>query len=253
MPLPTTLTSRFRRLRADVSDFISPLYCCACGARLSPCENCVCAPCFSKLEDTRFSPSPGEESFMDKLLQGEIRLEKATAVYLYKGSARDIIHSVKYHDKWEAGVWLGTVAARKLRPSGFFDGIDIIVPTPLHWKRQLDRGYNQCHWIARGLSDVTGIEVRKDIVCRFKNNVSQTKLNSQERAANVKGIFRLKNKDKCAGKHILLVDDVMTTGSTISEIARVLGTVPGVRLSVLVIAFAKQPSPTNIFQPLPFD
>ena len=135
---------------------------------------------------------------------------------------------------------LAAIYANELKEHHFFDGIDCIIPLPLHWRRQLKRHYNQSHYIAQGIHDVTGLPIFKNVVKRVKNNPSQTHLNAQERIDNVKGIFHLKHPEKMEGKHLLLVDDVTTTGSTLASCAQELGKIPDVKISVLTLAVASR-------------
>jgi ComF family protein len=133
---------------------------------------------------------------------------------------------------------LATFYANQLQGTGFLDGIDAIVPLPLHWRRQLKRHYNQSHYIARGISQVTHIPIYKNVVRRVRNNPSQTHLTLRERIENVEGIFQLTRPELIAGKHILLVDDVTTTGSTLSSCARELAKATDVSISILTLAVA---------------
>ena len=124
----------------------------------------------------------------------------------------------------------------------FFKDIDAIVPIPLHWKRMLKRHYNQSHYIAQGISQSTGIPIFNDVVKRMVNNVSQTQVKKQERKENVKDIFKTFHPEKIKGKHILLVDDVTTTGSTITSCAQELAKIEGVKISILTLAIAGRSS-----------
>jgi len=132
------------------------------------------------------------------------------------------------------------LTARKLLPSGFFDGIDAIIPVPLTAGRRLRRGYNQSERIARGISMGTGIRVARHAVRRIRFTKSQTQLNAWERASNVEHAFRLHKPATLAHSHVLIVDDVVTTGSTITSVAATLAGIEGVRVSVLTVGFTQR-------------
>ena len=128
--------------------------------------------------------------------------------------------------------------AEDIKSSNYFDGIDIIVPVPLHWKRRIKRGYNQSYYIAKGISEATGIPVNTKIIKRIVNNPTQTHLSHSERQNNVNGIFKLKKPELIEGKHVLLVDDVITTGATTIECAKSMMKAPDVRFSIISLAYA---------------
>lgn len=128
--------------------------------------------------------------------------------------------------------------AAELLDSGFFEGVDVIIPIPLHKKKQQIRGYNQSECIARGIAAVTGIAVCVESVVRRKNTETQTRKSVFERWENVDGIFELNHADSLTGKHILIVDDVLTTGATTIACASQLAEVEGIRISVLTLAMA---------------
>ncbi len=151
---------------------------------------------------------------------------------------RNIIYHIKYYGHPKLATYLASIYAEELKQKGFFDGIDLIIPLPLHWRRQMKRGYNQSHYIAQGVHQVTNIPVLKNVVKRVKNNSSQTHLNAQQRMENVEDIFRLKHPELIAGHHILLVDDVTTTGATLSSCAQELAKAKDVRISILTLATA---------------
>ena len=128
-------------------------------------------------------------------------------------------------------------AATELLTKGFFDGVELILPLPLSKKKERSRGYNQCDYIAEGLSQVTGIPVVRGCITRTKANETQTHKNRQERWKNVEGIFAVSNPDAVRGKHVLLIDDVLTTGATISDCARALVRA-GCRVTIFTLAYS---------------
>ena len=134
---------------------------------------------------------------------------------------------------------MGRLMAKEVESSGFFDGIDLLIPIPLARSRQRQRGYNQCTMLARGVSEVTGIKVVESVIMREKFERSQTRLDRWERMENVEGLFGLRDPQSLQGKHVLLIDDVMTTGATICACSKPLQQVEGIRISVLTLGFAK--------------
>ena len=120
-------------------------------------------------------------------------------------------------------------------PSGFFDGIDAIVPMPLHKKRRRERGYNQSCEVARGISELTHIPVREDIVERVRYTQSQTQTKATSRSTNVSGAFALKQGQHPSGMHILLIDDIITTGATLTACATEIAKLEDVTISIMTI------------------
>lgn len=222
-------------------DLISPRLCVVCGTRLSPEQSVLCSHCFLHMPLTDFSSSPYDNP-MARLFWGQMPVERATALFYFepKSELAELIYSLKYHDRPEVGEHMGRIMARMLQGDGFFEGIDALVPMPISRKRQRQRGYNQSEEIARGISQQTGLPVWKGIVKRQNFTVSQTQLSHFERQENVADTFKLVDADRAAHRHLLLVDDIVTTGSTISACGRELAQAPDVRLSVLTLGFTKQ-------------
>ena len=172
---------------------------------------------------------------------GKIPLERATSYFFYrKGSDfRKILHQFKYGGRKELGAIMGRFMAAELATTDFFEGIDVIIPVPLHPRKRRARGYNQSEWIARGVSQVVGLPVDVSSVIREKHTDTQTRKSTYERWENVDGIFRLCHPENFVGKHVLIIDDVLTTGSTTTACADVFHEVEGVRISVLTLAVAE--------------
>lgn len=242
------------QLHKDLLDFLFPRYCVLCGKRLTTQEHHLCVSCYIHLSRTDFHKA--EHSDMEKLFWGwgdELPIEKATAFFHYNNYNKEILIQLKYNENPEIGTYLASQYAKEIKSSGFFDGIDVIVPVPLHWIRRLKRTYNQSEYIAKGLSKQTGIPVCNNAVRRVKNNKSQTRMMRHERRGNVERIFKLVRPEKITGKHILLVDDVTTTGSTISACAKELAKAHDIKISVLTIAIAGQTLiPQNDVEKLPY-
>ena len=178
---------------------------------------------------------------MARLLWGQIPVERVAAMFYYEAGSETakIIYDLKYHDQPEMGEELGRMVAREFTLAGFFEGIDAVVPVPLARRRQRQRGYNQSMMVAQGISDVTGLPIFGHVACRTVFVKSQTSMGRWDRIDNVSGVFEVRNAEALQGKHILLIDDVMTTGATIISCARELQKVADVRVSVLTLGFAR--------------
>lgn len=221
-------------------DLLVPRLCAVCGRRLSLTEQVLCASCNMHLPRTGFQLT-AQDNPLVRLFWGIIPVERAAALFYYEAdsSVNDIIYDLKYHKHPEIGNEMGHLTATEFKASGFFDGIDMIVPVPLARKRQWQRGYNQSFCIAKGISQVTGIPIYNKVMCRTKFEKSQTKIGHRERRENVENVFKLKDADTIRGRHILLVDDVITTGATMAACARELLRAGNVKLSLLSLGFAK--------------
>jgi competence protein ComFC len=174
------------------------------------------------------------------LFAGRLKLEKATALFSFqKGSRfRKLLHSLKYKNKPEIGVLLGRELGAEMKKSGNFKNIDAIIPVPLHSKRLKERGYNQSEQIGHGISEILGIPQYTDVFFRNEYTKTQTRMNREERWNNVSGKFNVKNSEKIQNKHVLLVDDVITTGSTLEACGEILLQTEGLKLSIAVLAQA---------------
>lgn len=216
-----------------------PRCCVVCGRPLAKGEECICTFCNINLPRTNYHLQ--KDNPVEQLFWGKVALEKATSFFFYrKGSDfRQILHQLKYGGKKEIGAIMGRCMASELLASDFFEGIDVVIPVPLHKKKQKIRGYNQSEWIARGITAVTTIPIDTDTVSRHKNTETQTRKSAYERWENVNGIFALNQPESLAGKHILLIDDVLTTGATTVACACRLMEIDGVRISVLTLAMAE--------------
>ena len=221
-------------------DLIAPRLCVVCGHRLTVTEEVICVKCNFHLPRTNFHLNAYENE-MAKLFWHLIPIERATAFFYYEPHAQtaNIIYELKYKDHPEIGEVMGRMIGKELIPSGFFDGIDGIVPVPLSRKRQRQRGYNQSLEIARGISEVTGLPIFNKVVRRTSFKGSQTNLGRWERNENVEKVFELIDPATIHGKHLLIIDDVVTTGATIIACSKELVKAGDVKISVLSLGFAK--------------
>ena len=215
-----------------------PRCCVVCGHSLSKGEEILCLSCNIKLPRTNYHLKEGNT--IEQLFWGKIPIERATSFFFYrKGSDfRQLLYQLKYHGEKEIGVVMGRYIATEILSSGFFDGIDVIVPIPLHPKKEKIRGYNQSNCLAQGISALTGIPINTTSVRRTKHTETQTHKSMIERWENVDGIFLLDNPERFENKHVLLIDDVLTTGATITACAAAFEKVKNITFSVLTLAIA---------------
>ena len=181
-----------------------------------------------------------DDNPLSQLFWGRCQIEKASAYSFYtRGSRiRKIIHNLKYKGIRELGPEMGRIYGGILSSDGFFAGIDIIVPVPLHPDRERRRGFNQSTLICMGISEVSGLPVDSHSLRRITVSDTQTRRSRYERWENVEGIFSLSDPIAISGRHVLLVDDVITTGSTIEACTNALMKAGGVRVSVAALAVA---------------
>lgn len=229
-------------LKESLGSFVSlffPHCCVVCGSLLAKGEQCICTACNIRLPRTDYHLQ--KENPVEQMFWGKIELVKATSFFFYKKGSdfRRILHLLKYGGRKDVGEAMGRYMACELLPSGFFEGIDVIVPVPLHRKKQRMRGYNQSECIAQGISAVTQIPLDIKCISRNKNTATQTRKSTVERWDNVDSIFTLCDSHLLVGKHVLIVDDVLTTGATVVSCASAFNGVDGIRVSVLTLAKAE--------------
>jgi ComF family protein len=222
-------------------DFLSLLFprlCYACGNQLLRNERLICTECYVLIPRTNYHLEGGNP--VEQLFWGRCRIEKAAAFSFYnRGSRiRKLIHNLKYKGIRDIGFELGKIYGLALSRSDFLDGVDIIIPVPLHSSKKRLRGFNQSDIISNGLSEATGLPVDKASLKRITITETQTRKSRYERWINVEGIFNISDDTNIKGKHILLVDDVITTGSTIESCANELLKTEGVKVSVAALAVA---------------
>ena len=223
----------------ELFDLIAPRSCVMCGKRLEIDEEYICQGCNDELPRTHFQQNP-YENMMAQLFWGLMPIERAAAWFYYAPNTKtsQIIYDLKYHDQPDIGIVMGQAAAREFAADNFFEGIDVILPVPLAKERWRQRGYNQSEMIARGISQETGITVLTDAVMRLHFSESQTHLDRWERLKNVEQQFQAPNPASLSGKHVLLVDDVTTSGATIIACASALHPKQHqIRFSVLTLGF----------------
>ena len=222
----------------DLFDLLFPDLCVVCGNNLLKNEQHICMTCLHNIPKTNFHLS--KDNPIEKRFWGKVPIFRSTAFFFFqKGSPfQKLLHCLKYTGNKEIGEILGKYAAVDLLDSPDFATVDVIIPVPLHPQKYKLRGYNQSEWIGNGLSIILGKAQDTNSLVRIHENATQTKKNVYERYENTDGIFKLSDKETLKGKHVLLVDDVLTTGSTLEACVRALLDVEGIRISIFTLAVA---------------
>lgn len=222
----------------DLLELFFPSLCVTCGNRLVSQEKFICIDCLLDLPVTNFHLEP--ENKVAQLFWGRVQIENATAWFHFrKGSKyQQLIHFLKYKGLKELGFECGKRLGQSLADSESFANIDAIVPVPLHPKKLRKRGYNQSEWIAKGISEAMKKPVYAGNLYRKVHTSTQTKKSRLERWQNVEGIFAVKDAGAFTGKHLLLVDDVATTGATLESCAVEVLKMEHTKVSIATLAYA---------------
>ncbi|MEA3495296.1 MAG: ComF family protein [Bacteroidota bacterium] len=218
--------------------FFYPKLCAACKVVLNKNEENICLNCLATLPKTNFHLLP--DNPIKKIFWGRIPIESATSfLYFVKQSrVQELLHNLKYRGQKQIGSQLGYLFGNDLKQINFFKTVDFIIPVPLHPRKLKKRGYNQSEYIAYGLSQSLGIKLSTDNLIRDQFSSTQTKKSKYLRWENVKNIFQVIDTKLFENKHILLIDDVITTGSTIEACFLALNKCENIKFSVATIAYS---------------
>ncbi len=222
-----------------IKDFFNLLYprqCLSCGCNLNANEHSICIHCFAHLPYTNYHLD--KENAVCTLFWGRVDIEFASAFVFFtkKGKVQQLMHKLKYENKPEIGVLLGRIYGSILKENDIYSKVDMIIPVPLHPQKLKKRGYNQSCKIAEGLSEGLGIKLNTESVVREIFTETQTRKDRFSRWKNVKDVFKIVSPEALKNKHILLVDDVITTGATIAGLATVLQEVENIKISIVSLA-----------------
>ena len=218
-------------------NLIFPNTCAVCGQQLVGDEKVMCLGCSIKLPRTNFHSFSSNDLHL-RLLSPSAPVVKVTSMFYYQrdNEFAALIHDTKYRNRPSIGRMLANQFSEEILQQGFFQGIDAIQPIPMHIIKKMRRGYNQSEEIAKGISQVSGLPIISNLRSNHYHS-TQTRRNAKNRQLNALGQFNLKNPSELAGRHILLVDDVITTGSTLLEaIETIKREEPTARISVLTLA-----------------
>lgn len=223
------------------NDFISLFYpqvCFACGNSLFSNEEVICTFCRYHLPKTDFHKN--KDNALAKSFWGRVNLENVSACYYFSkgGKVQHLMHQFKYSGRYEIGQYLGKLYGAELKQEPAYKDIEVVIPVPLHKSKLKKRGYNQSEKFAEGLAQAMEIEINTSTLIRTYASATQTRKSRFSRWENVKEIFVVSSPEKIMGKHLLLVDDVITTGATIEACATHLLNIAGTRVSVASLACA---------------
>lgn len=214
-------------------DIFYPKTCLVCSSSLYLTENHICVACAYDLPYIVQSELVLQN--LQRLFWGRVQIENVFALLNYqKGNqVQRLLHLLKYQQRTKLGIYYGEILGESL-PKGL--GFDLIVPVPLHAKKLQQRGYNQSTTIAKGISSVLRIPVEEKVIIRNSYNLSQTKFTKYDRWDNVRSIFTIVDEKKLRNKHVLLIDDVLTTGATIEACAKELVKIENCTVSIATLA-----------------
>lgn len=225
-----------------IQDFLSIIYpnlCYVCNADTPIKGRHICIRCLSGFPYTDHFTT--HENLVTQKLYGREHIENGAAlINYYKGSHyADMIHRLKYEGCRKIGPMLGEMTGRKLLETDWIDEIDCIVPVPIHKIRRMKRGYNQSTEFAKGIQSITKLPIVENLLLKKVHTTSQVEKDRTHRLENVINSFALHAPNRYKNKHLLVVDDVITTGATVEACTRKLSTISGVCISVLAIAVAR--------------
>ena len=217
-----------------------PYHCMLCEKPLIESEQHICLGCLCDLPKTNYHISKGNPA--RALFSGYPQVNEVTAFLFFEkeGTTQKLIHSLKYYGNKFLAEYIGRIAALELQNYGFYASIDSIIPIPLHPKKEKQRGYNQSELIAKGISSVYGCRIEDKLLKRATYTKSQTRKSIYDRHVNVEKIFEVTDTEQLFGKHILLVDDVLTTGATASSCIDALLSVPEIKISLFSLSIARE-------------
>lgn len=222
----------------SILDLFYTRICAGCKTPLLQAESLLCTSCHYHLPHTNYHLMNDNPVF--KLFWGRVNLNGAAAFLQFRkgGRTQHILHAIKYQNATELGTYMGELYAQQLNQSELFRSVDVIIPVPLHISRERQRGYNQSLLFAKGLGSGLNKEISANNLLRVTATSTQTRKSRFARFINMQEVFTVKQPEQLTNKHILLVDDVVTTGSTLESCAQLLLDKTGCSVSVATIAAA---------------
>ena len=227
-----------RKWLNDFSHLFYPHICAGCGSDLLEKGETVCLHCYANLPETGFFALPGNP--IEKIFYGRLEVKQASAGYYFTKNSvmQRLVHQLKYNGNQDVGRQLGQWMGLQLKNSGRFAGINALIPLPLFPDKEKKRGYNQATVLCEGIADIIDIPILKEIVLRKRYTDTQTKKGRSERWANVDGSFEISDPSQLQNKHLLLVDDVITTGATMEACGYIIKQIETTELSIVTLAWS---------------
>ncbi|MGB4846062.1 MAG: phosphoribosyltransferase family protein [Ferruginibacter sp.] len=232
------MIARLKYLLKSTLHLLYPHNCTGCGSDLLDEDSLLCLKCIHDLPHTNFANLAGNP--VEKYFWGRLPLQAAYSQFYFSKEflVQHLIHRLKYKDDTKIGFYLGAMMGKTLLKSDRFKNIDALIPLPLYADKEHKRGYNQAAVICDGMSSVMNMPVYNKYVIRQHATETQTRKHRTERWENVKDSFKVVKENELAGKHLLLVDDVVTTGATLEACGSVILQTADVKLSIATLAYA---------------
>jgi ComF family protein len=229
-----------KEIKESFLHLLFPHVCSGCGSDIISRENELCMQCVVQMPETKFHCYPNNP--VEKVFSGRLSIANATAQYYFTKESlmQHLMHQIKYRGNTELGKQLGRLIGKDLQQTDRFNEVDALIPLPLFPAREKRRGYNQATILCEGIAEVMSKEILKDVIVRIQHTETQTKKGRVERWQNMEGKFELINPEKIRNKHILLVDDVITTGATLEACGQELLKATDTKLSIAALCFASR-------------
>lgn len=225
-----------RTIAEELVDLVYPQICAACDQG-KPAKNSIfCVACLVGLPSTNYHLM--EDNPFERQFWGRVRIRACGSLYYFipEGRTQKLLHNIKYRKRSDYAIKLGEVYGKQLAKAERFKQISAIIPVPLHWKKLRKRGFNQSTSFAQGLAQSMGAKVDQKTLSRTRSTPTQTRKSRDERVLNMADAFGIMQGNELRGKHVLLVDDVLTTGATLEACALKLLEIPGLTISLATIA-----------------
>lgn len=232
------MIAQLKNIFSSTLHLFYPHHCSGCGSDLLDEKQLLCLRCLHHLPHTNFATLPANP--VEKYFWGRIPLQAAYSQFYFSKNflVQQLIHRLKYKNDQAIGFFLGEMMGRTLLKSPRFNAIDALVPLPLYPDKEKKRGYNQATVICNGIAEIINKPVLEIAVSRHLATETQTRKHRTERWDNVRDSFIVKLENEIRGRHLLLVDDVVTTGATLEACGSKILAIPGTQLSIATLAYA---------------
>ncbi len=227
---------RLAKIINDINNILLPVVCFGCNARLSSGEHVLCTVCRHELPLTDYNFT--DENAVDRIFYGRIPIKKASSFLFFtkNGRVQQLMHYLKYKKQESIGGFFGDWYGSLLKEENALSDVDVVVPVPLHPKKEKKRSYNQVSLFAQQIAEHLQVDYTPHLLVRAKNTKTQTKKDRQLRWETIQDAFHANLSKNKEYKHVLLIDDIITTGATIEACASSLRTIPGIKISVASMA-----------------